>query len=79
MLSVTRGISKNDRTNLFAKQILTHRLGKTYGFQLRQVEGCRDALKVWDGYAVKFGCDDYCTPINVINFIKYKKKEEGVS
>lgn len=36
-------------------------------------------VRVWDGYAVKFGCDDYCTPINVINFIKYKKKEEGVS
>ena len=28
------------------------------------------ALRVWDGNAIKFGCDDCCTPINVIKFIK---------
>ena len=32
--------------------------------------GGEDALRVWDGNAVKFGCDDCCTPINVIKFIK---------
>ena len=56
--------------NFFAEQILTHRLWKTYGFQMRQVGGWEDALKVWDGNAEKFGCDDFCTPINVIKFIK---------
>ena len=32
--------------------------------------GVGNALKVWDGNAVKFSCDDCCTPINVIKFIK---------
>ena len=34
------------------------------------VGGGRGTLRVWDGHAMKFGCDDYCTPINVIQFIK---------
>ena len=34
---------------------------------MRQVRGWGDALRVWDGSAIKFGCDDCCTPINVIN------------
>ena len=33
-----------------------------------------DALRVWDGNAVKFGCDNCCTPINVIIFTKKKIK-----
>ena len=33
------------------------------------------ALRVWDGHAVKFGCDDCCTPIHVIKLIKYYKKK----
>ena len=37
---------------------------------MRQVEGWGDALRVWDGNAVKFGCDDCCTPINVIKLKK---------
>ena len=36
-----------------------------------------DVLKVWDGNAVKFDCDDCYTPINVINFIKQLKKTLG--
>ena len=35
-----------------------------------------NALRVWDGNAIKFGCDDCCTPINVIKFIKYLKKRD---
>ena len=56
--------------NFFAEQILTHRLSKTYGFQMRQLGGCADTLRVWDGNAIKFGCDDHCTTINVIKFIE---------
>ena len=36
-------------------------------------------MRVWDGNAVKFGCDDCCTSINVIkliNFLKKKKSEK---
>ena len=32
--------------------------------------GWGNALRVWDGNAIKFGCDDYCTTINVIKFIE---------
>ena len=32
--------------------------------------GWGDALRVWDGNAIKYGCDDCCAPINVIKFIK---------
>ena len=32
--------------------------------------GWGDALRIWDGNTVKFGCDDCCIPINVIQFIK---------
>ena len=34
-----------------------------------------EALRVWDGNAVKFSCHDYCTSINVIKFIEKKKKK----
>ena len=30
--------------------------------------GCEDALGVWDGNVIKFGCDDHCTTINIIKF-----------
>ena len=36
MLSLTCEIWKKDRLNFFAEQILTQRLWKTYGFQMRQ-------------------------------------------
>ena len=29
-----------------------------------------DGLGVWDGNAIKLGCDDHCTTIKVIKFIK---------
>lgn len=32
---------------------------------MRQVGGWGDALRVWDGNALKFVYDDCCTPINV--------------
>ena len=32
----------------------------------------RDGLRVWDGNAVKLGCDDHCTNINIIKFIELK-------
>ena len=39
---------------------------KSYGFQRRQVGGWGDGLGVWDRNAIKLGCDDCCTTINVI-------------
>ena len=32
--------------------------------------GWGDALRVWDGHALKFGRDDCCTTINVTKFIE---------
>ena len=40
---------------------------------MRQVEGWGDALGVWDENAIKLGCDDHCTTINVINSLSNKK------
>ena len=54
--------------NIFAEEILTHRLRKTYGFQMRQVGEWGDVLWLWDGNAIKLGCDYHCTIINVIKF-----------
>ena len=56
--------------NFFAEQILTHRLQKAYGFLMRQVGAWGNALGVWDGNAVKLGCDDHCTTTNVIKFME---------
>ena len=38
-----------------------------------------DGLGVWDGNAVKLGCDDGCTTINIIKFTEFKinKKAAG--
>ena len=63
-------LKKKDRMNFFAEKILTHRFWKTYGFQMGQVGGWGDALRVWHGNAIKLGCDDHCTIINVIKFIE---------
>ena len=35
--------------------------------------GLEDALRVWDGNAVKLGCDDCCTTTNIIKFTELKK------
>ena len=54
----------------FVGQILTHTL-KNLWFPNETGWGWGDVLGVWDGNAIKFGCDDHCTTINVI---KLKKK-----
>ena len=36
--------------------------------------GQEDGLGLWDGSAVKLGCDDHFTTINIIKFIELKKK-----
>ena len=33
---------------------------------MRQECTREDALGVWDGNAIKLGCDDHCTTINVM-------------
>ena len=40
-----------------------------------RLEG-RDGLGVWDGNAVKLGCDDHCTTINIMKFIELKAKKK---
>ena len=39
------------------------------GYRLRVGDG----LGVWDGSAIKLGCDDHCTTINTIQFIELKR------
>ena len=40
--------------------------------------GDGDRLGVWAANAVKLGCDDRCTIINVKLFIQFKKKKKRV-
>ena len=40
---------------------------------MREVGGWGDALRVWDGNAIKFACDDCCTSVNVIKSLSNKK------
>ena len=61
---------KKGHNELLCRTDTDHRHCKTYGFQMRWVGGWEGALRVWDGHALKFGCDDCCTPINVIKSIK---------
>ena len=42
---------------------------------MRQVGGQGDSLGVWDGNAIKLGCDDCRTTINVIKFKKNVQKK----
>ena len=32
--------------------------------------------RVWDENAIKLGCDDHCTIMNTIKFIKKRKEKE---
>ena len=40
-----------------------------------QFGGWGNALGLWDGNAIKLGCDDHCTTINVINSLSNKKSD----
>ena len=42
----------------------------------RLEDGGWGGLGVWDGNAIKLGCDDHCTTINVIKFIELKSKNK---
>ena len=35
--------------------------------------GGENALRVWDGNAIKLACDGHCTTIHVIKFIEKKR------
>ena len=41
---------------------------------MSQVGEWENGLEFWDGNTIKLGCDDYCTTINVIKFIKILNK-----
>ena len=43
---------------------------------MREVGGWGDVLGVWDGNAIKLGCDDHCTTLNVMKFTELKKKKK---
>jgi len=41
-----------------------------------QVWGSGDGLGVWNRNAIKLGCDDHCTTLNVIKFIVNLKNKK---
>ena len=55
--------------NSFAEQILTHTdFEKIMVSKWGRLGG--DVLGVWDENAIKLGCDDHCTTINLMQLIK---------
>ena len=67
--------SEKGQTELFAEQMLTHRL-KNLGSSEETVWGWEDGFGLWDGNPVKLDCDDHCTITGVINSLSNKKKIE---
>ena len=61
---------KKGHSGLLCRRYTDSQTLKNLWFPMRQFGGWGNALRVWDGNAVKFGCDDCCTSINVIKFIK---------
>ena len=76
MLSLTCGIWKKRKqwTSLQNRYWLTdfEKLMVSKGDRLG---GWGDKLGIWDGNAIKLGCDEHCITINVIKFTKLKKKQ----
>ena len=64
---------KKRHNKLLCKTDTNSQTLKTYGFQRRQVGGWAWGL---DGNAIKLGCDDHCTTINVIKFIELKDRNK---
>ena len=63
---------KKEHNELLCRTDTDSQTLKNLRFPNETVWGQGDALRVWDGNAIKFGCDDCCTPINVIKFIGIK-------
>ena len=62
---------KKGQTELLCRTDADSQTLKNLWFPNETGWGWGDALRVWDGNAIKFGCDDHCTTINVIKFIEY--------
>ena len=60
--------------NFFAEKTL-----KNLWFPNETGWGVGDALRVWDGNAIKSDCGDHCTTINVINSLSNKKKKKNMN
>ena len=67
---------KNGHNELLCRIDTDSQTLKNYGFQRRQFGGWGDELGVWNGNAIKLGCDDHCTTINVINSLSNKNKQK---
>ena len=73
MLSLTCGILKKKRHNeLLCRTDTNSETLKKLWFpnEIGWGGGGGDALGIWDGNAVKFGCDDCCTTITVIKIFE---------
>ena len=49
---------------------------KNLWFPKETGRGWGNGLEVWDGNAIKLGCDDCCATTNVIKFIELKKRKK---
>ena len=59
---------KNGHNELLCRRDTDSQTEKLMVSKWDRLGGWGDALTVWDGNVIKFGCDDFCTTINVIKF-----------
>ena len=72
MISLIGGILKEDKNEFICR---TETDSQTLKNCPKWTGGGREGWKgVWDGNVLKLGCDDGCTTINIIKFIKIKKE-----
>ena len=70
MLSLTCGIFKKGHNELHCRTGSDSQTLKTLWFPNETGWGIGDTLEVWDGNAIKLGCDAHCIAINVIKIIE---------
>ena len=58
---------KKENHELLCRTCTDSQALKNLWFPNETLWGVGDALGVWDGNAIKLGCDDHWTTINVIN------------
>ena len=71
LLNIFRSHKKVESLQIKLSIEIIHKFPKETGWGVGEWAG------VWDGNAIKLGCDDRCTTINIIKFNELKKKKKS--
>ena len=67
---------KKGQTELLCRTDTASQTLKTLWFPKEGGWGVEGCAGVWDGNAIKLGCDDHCATINVINSLSNKNNKQ---